>query len=250
MWLNAAHRLTFARADRVIVPSEFVLRAVRQLYGRRAAEKTAVIPNPISWERFGGDGADTHPLGGRPYVLSVAAHYPHKNLAVLIHAFAALRPRFPDAKLVLVGQLPAKLMGIRDRDRVDRLSAMIRDAGLASSILVTGYIGDRALGALYRHATVFALPSLFEGFGMPAVEAMGFGVPTMTTRCGALPEVTMNKAMFVDDARDPRDWADRLSAVLAAPERYRIGSAAAASIRRHYAPERIGGLYARQFLPA
>ncbi len=246
IWLHLAHRLTFARADKVIVPSEFVLRAVRRLHGRKAAAKTAVIPNPISWDRFEGGAVDAPPLGGQPYVLSVAAHYPHKNLAVLIRAFAALHPRFPETKLVLVGQLPAALMGVRDR--ADRLGGLIRETGLDGSIVTTGYIDDRALGALYRHASVFVLPSLFEGFGMPAVEALGFGVPTITTRCGALPEVTMGQAILVDRPADPREWADRLAAVLRAPARHRVAAASMTKIRRHYAPERVGAIYAQQLV--
>ena len=89
----------------VIVPSEFVRARACELFGTVAQKKTVTIPNPISWARFG-EVSGPIPFEGRPYILSVAAHYPHKNLAVLVRAIARLRQKFPDLLLVLTGQPP------------------------------------------------------------------------------------------------------------------------------------------------
>jgi glycosyltransferase involved in cell wall biosynthesis len=249
-WLRLAHGLTFLRAHRVIVPSEFVLRSVWQFYGRDAASRSIVVPNPISWARFEESAAPVDDEAsevfpglprGVPYILSVATHYRHKNLDALVQAFARLRPREPQVRLVLAGQLPATLMGVRDRN--DHLSTLIRELGLENATIVTGYIDDRQLGALYRNASVFALPSLFEGFGMPAVEALGFGLPTITTRCGALPEVTRGLAIYVDDPLNPGDWADKLGEVLRHPEHHRLEPALIDEMRDGYAPERVALSY-------
>ncbi len=239
-WLRLTHGLTFARADSVVVLSEFVRDEVRKFYGDRAAEKAAVIPNPISWARFG----DEPPWddGGRPYILSVAAHYPHKNLAVLIRALSIVR-RSMDVRLVLVGQLPAALLGVRDRSRDPR--QLVRELGLADHVEITGYVDDLTLGRYYRNARVFAFPSLYEGFGMPAVEALGLGLPTVTTRCASLPEVTLGEATYVDAAEDPAEWASRLLAILRNPGD-RPSDGVQARIRATYDPVRIAGLYLRQ----
>jgi glycosyltransferase involved in cell wall biosynthesis len=69
-------------------------------------------------------------------------------------------------------------------------------------IVPTGYISDAALGALYRRATAFVFPSLFEGFSMPAVETLGFGLPVVASRTTAIPESTRGLACLLDDATD------------------------------------------------
>ncbi len=241
-WLRLTHGLTFARADRVVLLSEFVRNEVRKFYGDRAADKAVVIPNPISWTRFGAD--DTAPAGQRPYILSVAAHYPHKNLAVLIEALRIVR-RSMDVRLVLVGQLPAALLGVKDRSRDPH--APVRDLGLTEHVEVTGYVDDRTLGQYYRNARLFAYPSLYEGFGMPAVEALGLGLPTVTTRCAALPEVTLGAATYVDNPTSAPEWASVLLSILKDPGQ-RPSRSIQDKIRAAYDPMRIAGLYLRQCL--
>lgn len=239
-WLQLTHRLTFARADTVVVISEFVRDEVRKFYGDRAAEKVVVIPNPISWMRFREDNSAPHRRS--PYILSVAAHYPHKNLRVLIEALSVIR-RSIDVRLVLVGQLPAGLLGVKDRTQDP--NDLVRELGLTAHVDITGYIDDLTLGEYYRNARLFAFPSLYEGFGMPAVEAMGLGVPTVTTRCGSLPEVTLGAAIYVDRPTDAQDWASAMLAVLEKPA-YRLDQSTTARIRNTYDPARVAELYLRQ----
>lgn len=243
-WLRLTHGLTFRRADSVVVLSEFVRDEVRTFYGDRAADKAVVIPNPISWDRFGTDPGrgDRSADQSRPYILTVAAHYPHKNLAVLIQALSIVR-RSIDVRLVLVGQLPAALLGVKDRSRDP--GQLVRDLGLTEHVEITGYVDDLTLGRYYRNARLFAFPSLYEGFGMPAVEAMGLGLPTVTTRCASLPEVTLGEATYVDAARDPQEWASALLAILRNPD-LRPSEAVQARIRATYDPVRIAELYLRQ----
>jgi glycosyltransferase involved in cell wall biosynthesis len=239
-WLRMTHGLTFARADSVVLLSDFVRDEVRKFYGDRAADKAVVIPNPISWSRFGDDTPRDD--RGRPYILSVAAHYPHKNLAVLIEALSIVR-RSLDVRLVLVGQLPAALLGVKDRSRDP--GQLVRELGLTDHVEITGYIDDRALGRYYRNARLFAYPSLYEGFGMPVVEAMGLGLPTVTTRCASLPEVTLGAATYVDNPTSAQDWASVLLAILGNPDR-RPSEQVQARIRATYDPVRIAELYLRQ----
>ena len=220
LWLRAAHELTMRLADAVVVISDFVREDLLRAYGPRWQHKLHVIPNAICWKRFDegqADGGVRLPQGR--YVLSVAAQYQHKNLATLIRAFALLTTRraYDDVSLVLAGQLSANLVGIARRPD---LLGLITELGLEGRVRVTGYISDRALGVLYRNAAVFAFPSLFEGFGMPAVEALGFGLPVITVRCAALPENTRGLAHYVDDPLDEHELAERLAMVLDDPSRH------------------------------
>jgi glycosyltransferase involved in cell wall biosynthesis len=238
LWLRLAHNLAVRRADRLVVISDFVRRDVERWLGARWAGKLAVIPNPVSWQRF--DAAAAPPLA-RPYVLAVAAQYAHKNLAVLLQAFAALAPRHRDMMLVLCGADYASLRGVSGTQ--PRLADIAANLGISERLYITGYVDDAALGGWYRHATAFAFPSLFEGFGMPPVEALGFGLPTLISNRTALPEVTRGLAVGIDDATSAAAWAAALNHVLDAPARHAPTPTQVDVLRAFYAPERIGRLY-------
>lgn len=241
IWLRWAHELTFRRADAVVAISESVRQDAIRFHGARAAKKMIVIPNPVSWERFG-TAEGPHPLGQRPYVLTVASHYPHKNLAVLVRAFSLVAKRVPDLSLVLVGTPSAELKGVMStEDRIGELASSLR---LGDRVRFTGNVNDEELGRLYRHAALFAFPSLFEGFGMPPVEALGFGVPTLTTKCASLPEVTLGKANYVERPQDVEEWASRIEAAVLHPERFRVPTETTRVLRERYSPKLIGNKYA------
>ena len=94
------------------------------------------------------------------------------------------------------------------------LRGLIDELGLSDRVILTGYLDDAALGRWYRHAALFAFPSLFEGFGMPPVEALGFGLPVLTTDRTALPEVTLGLARLVSEPENPAAWASHLAEML------------------------------------
>lgn len=239
-WLRLAHALAVRRCDRLIVISEFVRQDALHFLGQRFDGKISVIPNPISWERFG-PARSGPPAGSAPRILSVAAGYDHKNLPTLVRAFALLAARNPDARLVLCGQDYNKLRGVSGaRGTLAELAASL---GVADRVEITGYIDDAALGQQFRDATMFAFPSIFEGFGMPPVEALGFGLPTLTTRCTALPEVTLGLAQHVDDPHDAGEWAARMQDIIASPGCHAPSPDQAAGLRAHYAPDRIASLH-------
>lgn len=241
-WLRVAHELTLRVADGVVSISEDVRRDILSHYGQRFAERVRTIHNPVDWDRFESpEGAGPAPVEGR-YVLSVAAHYPHKNLETVIRAFGRLRRRsgYEDVRLVLVGQPGRDLHGIPFFAPLDQL---IDQAGLRDAVHVLGYVDDLTLGAAYRHASVFAFPSLFEGFALPPVEALGFGLPVATSRCSAIPETTLGLATYLDEPRDSDALADRLGEVLDDPAAFQPSAEAVDRIRAAYAPARIGAAY-------
>ena len=240
VWLRGAHALAAARADRIVVISEFARADTVRWLGSRVERKLAVIPNPISWERF-----DTPPMYpaklDRPYILSVAAQYPHKNLRTLLRAFAHVTSRDRDLQLVLCGQTPGALRGIGGPH--EGIAQFVEELGISDRVILTGYVDDAALGNWYRHARVFAFPSIFEGFGMPPVEALGFGIPVLTTNLTAIPETTLGLAHYVQDAMDPSEWASLISAAAADPAAYSPSPEAVARLRSHYRPERVARSY-------
>lgn len=240
LWLRAAHEATLRLADATIAISHDVRRDVLASYGARWADRVRTIHNPVSWTRFG-TGEGPPPLDG-PYVLAVAAQYPHKNLETLVRAFGAVRRsgRHLETRLVLAGQLGRNLSGVAWTRPLDDV---IEAEGLADAIHVTGYLDDEQLGTAYRHASVFAFPSRFEGFALPVVEALGFGLPVLTTRTTAIPEVTLGLASYLDDPLDVDAMAKRLGTMLDEPAAFTPSHADAELVRSTYAPATIARHY-------
>lgn len=124
----------------------------------------------------------------RPYILAVGNLQPRKNLTRLVEAFTQLAGHHGhDIDLVIVGP------------RRYRAQEIIEAAGpVAERVHFTGYVTDRQLAACYRCSEAFALPSLYEGFGLPVIEAMAHGIPVACSNAGALPEVCGTAAVLFD----------------------------------------------------
>jgi glycosyltransferase involved in cell wall biosynthesis len=125
-----------------------------------------------------------------PYILSVCTIEPRKNLTRLLQAYEQIRDRRKERfQLIFVGGL-----GWRYEEFLRRLEG----SKWRGDIVMTGYVADWELAVLYHNATVFAYPSLYEGFGLPILEAMGCGVPVVTSMISSMPEVGGDCAYYCD----------------------------------------------------
>ena len=133
---------------------------------------------------------ERYQIRGR-FVLFAGNVKPHKNLERLIRAFARVRGQEgnEDLRLVLIGD---------DVGRYASLRRTADEAGVRQDVRFFGFVPHQTLAALYRMATVFAFPSLYEGFGLPPLEAMACGTPVVTSRISSLPEVVGDGALLVD----------------------------------------------------
>jgi len=240
-WLQAAHRYTMRRADVVVAISDYVAADLIARHGDRYASKVRVIPNAVSFDRLEPGALPKAVPRDREIVLCVSGGYRHKNLETLVRAFAEVAARRPDSQLVVVGQVPELLLGARQGAGV---ASMVRSLSLTDRVTVLGYVTDAELGALYRAASVLAMPSLFEGFGLPVVEALGLGVPVVSTRAGSPDEIARDLPVFVESPTNVDEFAERLLAVLADRAQFAPTPEAAAQIRAHCSPPRIAGIYA------
>src|SRR3954465_13864314 len=124
------------------------------------------------------------------FVLYVGNIKPHKNLVRLIEAFAALRQgELDDLKLLIIGDEISKLPALR---------RAVHSLKLHKQVRFLGYQPDDTLAILYRLASVFVFPSLYEGFGLPPLEAMASGTPVVTSNVSSLPAVTGDAAVLAD----------------------------------------------------
>ena len=131
----------------------------------------------------------------KPYFLYVGNAYPHKNLETLLVAFRRLRDEKLEARLVLVGK--SDYFHERIRAEAARL-------GLEKDVIFWGFAPDRELAELYRRARAYVFPSLLEGFGLPPLEAMRYGIPVAAAGNSCLPEVLGDAAAYFE----PTDVAD------------------------------------------
>jgi alpha-1,3-rhamnosyl/mannosyltransferase len=186
---------TLARADRVITDSEFVASEIHDTLGvpREKLRVIALGVDPKYRPRGVHELAEAmarHGLACGAYLLVVATQEPRKNLARLARAYAALptslRTRHP---LVIVGA-----RGWLNAD-LEKTLAPLEASGAARRL---GYVSEADLPLIYAGAHAFAFPSLYEGFGLPVLEALASGVPVLTSNVSSLPEICADIALCVD----------------------------------------------------
>ena len=175
---------------RIVVSSESTRRDLRRFYPSVPDDRMRVVPPGINLERFS-PGVPASPPK-RPYALFLGNVLPHKNLARLVEAFAEAT-KDSDAMLVIRGS--------GRRDNVEPVRARIDHCGIGARVDWTPYADGAALPDLYRGARMLMLPSLYEGFGMTALEAMACGTPVITSRASSMPEVVGDAALLVDPER-------------------------------------------------
>ena len=247
-WLKMCHAWTLRACNAVVAISSVVKEDLVAQYGSRWADRIHVIWNPVCMDRFE-ESEPSQITGGRPYIMCVAMDRPQKNLFTLIRAFDRVKDKFPDYCLVMAGQLRSarKVRYHKSRHFSEQMPPtidLVRDLKLEERVFVTGFVSDTVLGSLYRGASLFVLPSIFEGFGMPAVESIAMGTPTLVSGLPVLREVTMNQAHYIDDPRCDSEMAEHIESILANIDAARPSPELQSEIRRRFAPATI----ARQYL--
>ena len=183
------------RSNRILTVSEASKRDILHFFNV-PPEKVVVVYNAID-ERFRIAPAEEDVARVREryrldhqFVLYAGNIKPHKNLVRLIEAFDELRKGgFHDLKLLILGDEISRLPALRRAVHKHRLHKHVR---------FLGYLPDETLAILYRLAAVFVFPSLYEGFGLPPLEAMASGTPVVTSNVSSLPEVAGGAAVLVD----------------------------------------------------
>lgn len=239
LWLRYNLARSLNGSDAVVCISDATHRDIQAHY-TGLNSPLVTIHNAVDWSRFDVAPRDPAEVFDGPYILSVAHHFPHKNLETLIFATAKLARNFPNLRLVLVGQASTKL---GSGNYTGELKAVINELGVDDIVKFTGHIDDATLGSLYRSAAVFCFPSLFEGFGLPPVEAMGLGTSTIVSDIAALREVTLGRAKYVSDPLSVDEWAEQILAVLSSPRSLDGSTSIAETIREAYSRRAIAGKY-------
>lgn len=174
---------SISRADRVIAVSNFTAREIAHFFPLASA-KTTVIQEAAELP----EGNPVLP-GGLPdqFILFVGTLEPRKNLELLLRAYAETAP----------SGLPLVIAGGAGWGNV-RIDNLVNELGLENQVTVLGYVSEQELQGLYSNASALVMPSHYEGFGLPAVEAMHHGLPCIVSRGTALEEICDSAALLVD----------------------------------------------------
>jgi len=177
-------------ADRVIADSLSTAEAIESAYPAARGKVRVVylgatiLPAPAAFSSLACFEID------RPYFLFVGTLEPRKNLKRLVEAYAGLDEEVRNQTLLVIA-------GGKGWGAVD-LAALVEKLGVTRHVRLTGYVSESELATLYAHARFLAMPSVYEGFGLPLVEAMSLGVPVLTSNVSSLPEVAGDAAVLVD----------------------------------------------------
>jgi glycosyltransferase involved in cell wall biosynthesis len=194
-YLDAVVPRSVARADHILADSQATKDDLIDLYNT-PPEKITVQLSGVDqrFQRVNDTGEQTairqkYNLGDRPYIFACGTVQPRKNYSRLIEALARLRAQNYDLNLVIAGG-----KGWLE----DPMYATIRNTDMSDYVHLIGFADDADLPALYSAAACFALPSLYEGFGLPVLESMACGTPVVTSQISSLPEVAGDAALMID----------------------------------------------------
>jgi len=208
------------RADAVITISDYTAGQIRSKLGVDDDRVTICPVGAPAWEPI----QDREPAAGS-HVLFMGTIEPRKNVGTLLRAYSELIARNPDAPpLVLAGRLAPACQPLLDE---------LARPPLAGRVRFLGYVTEPERERLYRAASIVVLPSLDEGFGLPALEAMTIGIPVVVSSRGALPEV-VGRAGLIVDAEDVAGLAGAMDRILRDPALARACSVAGIEQARRF----------------
>ncbi len=240
---NLAYRTVISiavrRARKIITVSEFTKKDIMDKF-RIKAEKIAVTYEGVANLAKGRDSLFVAKLDGQEtlaqyhiannFLLYVGNAYPHKNLERLLKVFSRLRLARPELRLVLIGK--EDYFYKRLKDCASSLN-LWQKGNINSPVIFPGYVPDAQLEVLYQAARIYIFPSLYEGFGLPPLEAMARGCPVLSSDRSSLPEVLGTAASYFDP-EDEDGLVEKINRLLdSEPERQRLIAAGLEQVKKY-----------------
>ena len=205
------------QADAIVTVSNYSRRGILEHF-KTSSERVFVVgeaSDPV-FHRLSEPRATDHLVnlginGEGRTVVYVGGFSPHKNLEALVSAFAKVveHSSFSDVRLVMVGEYQKEVF----HSCYSAIKRQIAELGISSRVIFTGYLPDEELVVLLNLASVLVLPSLIEGFGLPAVEAAACGCPVIATTASPLPELLREGGIFINPSNQ-KDLDDALARIL------------------------------------
>lgn len=193
IWKSIITNFSIKKAEKIIAISEFTKKEMIDVYGKKVASKVVVVLN--GFNDFSKDKINTNNISSKilelekeKYILTVSTISPRKNIDGLIKAYNECN--FKDEfKLVIAGA---------NGWMYEEVFKVVKDLNIQEKIVFTGRINDDELKYLYKNSKIFAYVSFYEGFGLPPIEAMSYGIPCIVSNVSSLPEVVGDAAIMIN----------------------------------------------------
>ncbi len=197
-----------SRAKHIFVTSEFTKHDAHKTLGVSLEKMTVTYQAPLLLKTSTSEEKKYEVLDRyaitKPYLLYVGSAYPHKNVNGLLKAWEVFNEKYSrNYQLVLAGKENYFYKKVKENI----------DLSIKDSVIFTDFVEDGGLALLYKHAKLFVFPSLYEGFGLPPLEAMYAGVPVVSSHSACMPEILGTAALYIDP-ENPEEFATAMHTVL------------------------------------
>lgn len=211
VFLKRSWRYTCRTSAKVVASSNYSKEDLISHYPF-VKDKISTVYIPITTEEPDGEAVnieEKYGIRAGEYFYCVSSMLPHKNLDTVLKVMSALKKRGDHTKLVLSG------VGGRQQE----FEEMLKKLDIEDRAIVTGFVSNGERDSLYHNCKLFLFPSVFEGFGMPPIEAMRKGKRVVMTKKSCLWEVTEGKAVYVEDPYSVEEWMEKITEAGKQPER-------------------------------
>lgn len=225
------YALDYRHNDKIVAISEFDKGEMYQYYGKYK-DKIIRIYNPVCAEQ-------TKIVAEKePFIMAMNLQFHHKNIITLLKAYEKIMDKRKE-KLYLVGSVP---------ERVSYLKEYVKEHHMEDRVIFTGFVPDEKVVEMLSKTRLYVNPTLFEGFGMPAVEAMIYGAPTLLSGIPANREVTKGRAGYYEPPEDDNALADAMLQALSNPVSEKKLKENAETMLEAYHYQKIATEYYKLFL--
>ena len=232
-WMKLSWKRTVKTSDIIIVTSNHAKKDLAESFNA-PQDKLFISYDPvvIDANNICEDGIlENLGVKKKQYYYMVTSLLPHKNVDTILKCLAELKERGADAYIPLV------VSGVGGKSQASLL-AMAKELNIADHVIITPFINEDERNYLYKYAKAFLAPSLFEGFGMPPIEAMLMGTSLISTYETCSYEISGGLGTYVKNARDPKEWADVLE-----QEIKKVDSEALKQLTAKYTKEYVAGQF-------
>lgn len=205
LWMKFAWKRTIHTSDCIVTISNYVKEDICKNFNTSHTQVYAIL-NPIVID----DGVEDflklskkYGISKNGYMFILSSMLKHKNIMTILKVMEKIKKQKLDIPCKLV------LAGIKEEDE-NRIVDFIKEHSLANDCILAGFISNEERNTLYQNCYAFLFPSIYEGFGMPVVEALMFGSKVITTKCTSIPEVSKGRAVYVDNPFNVDEWIDKL----------------------------------------
>lgn len=212
IWFNLGWKAAIKCSDKVIAITDFTKKDLEENYNAKNVVRIYVPVDIVNEEFIDFKQLEKkYNINKNEYYYTICSTYPHKNLMTLLNMMEEIGKH---------KNIPQKLLisGVKGYQQ-EKLVSELKEKNLDKKVVFTGFVSNEERNTLLKNANAFLFPSIFEGFGMPPIEAMHLGKRVITTKCASLPEVTQNKCFYVEDPFDTKEWIKAIESIQKEPEK-------------------------------